>query len=68
MAAILGGLRRIVFKCNAFLCSIELKSTHLPATKWRIGLRQAAAAPSRRGLPHERRRLEPADQEHRPRT
>jgi hypothetical protein len=34
MAAILGGLRRIVFKCNAFLCSIELKSTHLPATKW----------------------------------
>ena len=31
----------------------------------RIGLRQAAGAPPRRGLPHERRRLERADREHR---
>jgi hypothetical protein len=34
MAAILGGLRRVVFHRNAFLCSTELKSTQSSATKW----------------------------------
>ena len=46
--------------------TLEKTATGTRLRHRRIGLRQAAGAPPRRGLPHERRRLEPAGQEHRP--